>query len=160
MSNPRIVPSVEVLETLKGETFGPGEWLTVDQAMIDAFAQATGDHQWIHVNPKRAAETPFGRTVAHGNLTLALVPRMLAALVEVRSVSEVINCSIQRAVLPTPVPSGARIRLVASLRRALKASSGARNVTWNATVELEGSDKPALDAQLVFLYRPAAPDQS
>ena len=154
MTAPRIVPSIEALEDLAGETLGPGDWVTVDQTMIDAFAEATGDRQWIHVDRERAAATPLGRTVAHGYLTLALLPRLLGELVQVEATSEVLNYAIRRAVFPAPIPCGTRVRLAVGLRSALRAPGGGRSATWDVTIEVEGAERPALDAQVVYLYRP------
>ena len=133
-----------------GLALGPSEWITVDQAMIDQFADATGDHQWIHVDVERARrEMPGGKTIAHGYLTLSLVPRMAATLLEVTRRSRSINYGSNRIRFISPVPAGSRIRLRQRIVGAEEVAGGGVRVTSEMTVELEGQERPALVAELI-----------
>ena len=144
---------VEFPKDLKGhvgEVLGPSEWWTVDQPMIDKFAEATGDHQWIHVDVERAKrEIPGGKTIAHGYLTLALVPRMAATLVKVEKRRHGINYGSNKVRFISPVPAGARIRLRQRIANVEDVSGGGIRVTSEMTVEIEGQDKPALIAETI-----------
>jgi len=139
------------LDAHVGETLGPGEWVAVTQAMIDSFAEATGDHQWIHVDAARAArEMPGGRTIAHGYLTLSLLPRLAQGILRVRNRSRALNYGANRVRFTAPVPSGSRVRL----RQVLKESApveGGRRLVFEAVVEVEGADRPALVAETIML---------
>ena len=135
-----------------GEVLGVSEWVAVTQAMIDTFAEATGDHQWIHVDTARAErEMPGGKTIAHGYLTLSLLPRLAQDIFLIRRRSRGVNYGLNRVRFTGPVPAGARIRL----RSRLKASDpmpGGRRLTFEATVEIEGAARPALVAETMALY--------
>jgi acyl dehydratase len=132
-----------------GRELGPSEWTTVDQAMIDKFADATGDHQWIHVDVERARrELPGGKTIAHGYLTLSLVPRMAQTLMRVTKRSRGLNYGSNKVRFISPVPAGARIRLRQRLARVEEVPGGVR-VTSEMTVEVEGQPKPALVAETI-----------
>jgi len=132
-----------------GRELGPSEWMTVDQPMIDKFAAATGDHQWIHVDVERAKkEMPGGKTIAHGYLTLSLVPRMAATLTRVAKRSRGVNYGSNKVRFINPVPAGARIRLRQRIKNVEDIQGGVR-VTSEMTVEIEGQDKPALVAELI-----------
>jgi acyl dehydratase len=132
-----------------GRELGPSEWMTVDQAMIDKFAEATGDHQWIHVDVERAKrEMPGGKTIAHGYLTLSLVPRMAATLMRVKKRSRGLNYGSNKVRFINPVPAGARIRLRQRIANAESVQGGVR-VTSEMTVEIEGQERPALVAELI-----------
>ena len=132
-----------------GRELGPSEWMTVDQPMIDQFAKATGDHQWIHVDVERAKkEMPGGKTIAHGYLTLSLVPRMAATLTKVKKRSRGVNYGSNKVRFINPVPAGARIRLRQRIKTIEDIQGGVR-VTSEMTVEIEGQDKPALVAELI-----------
>lgn len=132
-----------------GREIGVGDWLLVDQARIDRFAEATGDHQWIHVDPERAArELPGGRTIAHGFLTLSLLPMLSAGIFRIRERSRGVNYGSNRVRFTAPVPSGSRVRL----RQALKAAEpveGGMRLVMESTVEMEGSARPALVAETI-----------
>jgi len=130
-----------------------GAWFTVDQARIDAFADATEDHQWIHVDPERAASGPFGTTIAHGFLTLSLLPRLASSLVEVGGVAMAMNYGLDRVRFLHPVPAGSRVRATTELTAAEPVAQGVR-LSSTVTVEIEGVDKPALVAQALALYVP------
>jgi len=134
-----------------GKTIGTSDWVLVDQAMINAFADATGDHQWIHVDVERAKkEMPGGRTIAHGYLTLSLLPRLGETIYRIRNTSRAINYGANKVRFTNPVPSGSRVRLHYTLKHVEDIKGGVR-LTFDSTVELEGGDKPALVAEAVFL---------
>jgi acyl dehydratase len=132
---------------LVGRQLGPSDWMTVDQAMIDKFADATGDHQWIHVDVERArTEMPDGKTIAHGYLTLSLVPRMAATLMRVKKRSRGVNYGSNKVRFITPVQAGARVRLHQRVVNVEEITGGVR-VTSEMTVEIEGQPRPALVAE-------------
>ncbi|MGE5236642.1 MAG: MaoC family dehydratase [Acidobacteriota bacterium] len=127
-------------------------WREVTQEAVDDFARATGDRQWIHTDPARARlESPFGRTIAHGYLSLSLVPALLFETLEVTGASLVINYGTNRVRFPAPVPVGSRVRLVARIS-GVEEVPGGLQVTLGATVEIEGSPKPAMAAELLYRY--------
>lgn len=139
------------LTGLAGRQLGTSSWLRVDQDRIDLFADATDDHQWIHTDPERArAESPFGGPIAHGYLTLALVIPMWSEVLTVHSVVTSVNYGLNRVRFVNPVPAGGRVRLRATLQRVDELPDGGVQVTVDATVELEGSDRPACAAEVVF----------
>src|SRR6266853_3259029 len=132
-----------------GKELGPSEWLTVTQAMIDKFADATGDHQWIHVDVERAKkEMPGGKTIAHGWLTLSLVPRLASTLYRVKNRSRGINYGANRVRFTGMVPAGSRIRLRLSIK-SVEAVEGGVRTTSSGTMELEGNDRPVLVAETI-----------
>jgi acyl dehydratase len=131
-----------------GKEIGPSEWLTVTQEMIDKFAEATGDHQWIHVDVERARrEMPGGRTIAHGFLTLSLIPRLRPQLMKVENQKRGINYGCNKVRFIAPVPAGGRVRLRQKLTRVDELPDGGLRVSSEMTMELEGSDKPAMVAE-------------
>jgi acyl dehydratase len=133
-----------------GRELGPSEWFTVEQAQIDRFADATGDHQWIHVDVARAArEMPGGKTIAHGFLTLALVPRMAATLVHVTRRSRGLNYGSNKVRFTNAVPAGSRIRLRQRLAEVVEVAGDGVRITSEMTVELEGHERPALVAEVI-----------
>ena len=133
-----------------GKELGPSEWVTVDQAMIDKFAEATGDHQWIHVDVERAKrEMPGGKTIAHGYLTLSLVPRLASTLVRVNKRSRGVNYGSNKVRFTNMVPAGARVRLHQKLVNVEEISGGGVRVTSEMTMEVEGQEKPALVAETI-----------
>jgi acyl dehydratase len=134
-----------------GDEFGPSSWIEVDQERIDAFADATGDHQWIHVEPERAAEGPFGTTIAHGYLTLSLLPVMSYETLPREEGGMSINYGLNRVRFPAPVPSGSRVRGTFHVDGVEEADWG-HQATMTATIEREGGDKPVCVAELVFRY--------
>lgn len=137
------------LQDLVGVELGPTEWLEVTQERIDAFAAVTGDPQWIHTDPERAAEGPFGTTIAHGFLTLSLCVPLLGELLPPAE-TMVVNYGVDRVRFPAPVPSGSRIRGRFRVLGAQESAVGER-VTIEATIECEGVDKPVCVAELVTL---------
>jgi acyl dehydratase len=134
-----------------GEHLGYSEWLTVEQKRIDTFADATDDHQWIHVDPDRAKDGPFGGTIAHGYLTLSLLMPMWSEILDVSGVSTRVNYGLNSVRFPAPVLAGSRIRLGATLVEVSEAKGGVQLVV-DAVIEIEGSVKPACVAQPVFLF--------
>jgi len=155
MEGPLVVPAVSALKEHLGRRLGPSAWTLVDQKRIDAFAEATGDRQWIHVDPARAArESPFGSTVAHGYLTLALAPVLLPDLLEVEGASMVVNYGLDRMRLPGPVPAGARVRLAGEIKGVRDLPNGAARVVLGLQFEVEGRPRPACTADAIYVYFP------
>ena len=136
------------LETLIGEEVAVGDWIEVTQERIQLFADATGDHQWIHLDRERAAAGPFGTTIAHGFLTLSLLPEMAAHAFEVRDTKMGVNYGLNRVRFPAPVPSGSRLRGRFRLLRVEPLEGGAQ-ITMEVTMEREGADKPVCVAESV-----------
>jgi acyl dehydratase len=133
-----------------GDTYGPSTWIEIPQEKIDAFADATGDHQWIHVDPERAKEGPFGSTIAHGYLTLSLLPVASYEVVP-REGGMAINYGLNRVRFPAPVPVGSRVRATFEVV-GLEEHEWGGQATMQASVEREGGDKPVCVAELVFRY--------
>ncbi|MFJ4408916.1 MaoC family dehydratase [Streptomyces sp. NPDC088910] len=138
----RIFDGLTDLADSEGEDLGAGDWIAVDQERIDAFADVTGDHQWIHVDPDRAASGPFGRTVAHGYLTLSLLAELTTRLYRVDNVSFAVNYGLDRVRFVTPVLEGSRIRATARLAEAARLDAAVQ-VRLESTIEIEGSRRPA-----------------
>jgi len=136
------------LQPLVGQEIGVSEWISVEQQRIDQFADATGDHQWIHIDPERAAAGPFKTTVAHGFLTLSLLPEMSASAFEVRDTRMGVNYGLNRVRFPAPVPSGSRLRGRFKLLSYEPIEGGAQ-LTVEVTMEREGSSKPVCVAESV-----------
>ena len=136
------------LQPLVGQDIGTSAWVTVDQARIDQFAQATGDHQWIHTDPGRAAAGPFGTTVAHGFLTLSLVPMLFDSGFAIADVKMGVNYGLNRVRFTAPVPAGGRVR-GRFLLLGYEPLPGGAQLTVQVTIELEGSAKPACVAETV-----------
>ncbi|MGN6743636.1 MAG: MaoC family dehydratase [Amnibacterium sp.] len=147
-------PSPEALLDAVGTDLGTSGWIEIDQARIDRFADATDEHQWIHVDPERAAAGPFGGTIAHGYLSLSLLARVMFELISVDGVALVVNAGSDRVRFLTPVASGSRVRASASIVAAERIPSGIR-VKQSVTLEVEGSDRPALVAETLTVYVPA-----
>jgi acyl dehydratase len=133
-----------------GTVLGPSEWVTVDQPMIDKFAEATGDHQWIHVDVERAKrDMPGGKTIAHGYLTLSMVPRLAATLVRVQKRRHGINYGSNKVRFISPVQAGARVRLRQRLLTVEDVANNGVRVTSEMTIEIEGQERPALVAETI-----------
>jgi acyl dehydratase len=147
----RVVASAAELSNLVGTESVGDEWLTIDQGRIDAFAGATGDFQWIHVEPERAASGPFGATVAHGYLTLALLPTLTEGLLEIGGVRMAVNYGLDKVRFLQPVPVGSRLRARSEVMSVDESQQGYR-VGMKVTVEIEGSDRPALVADTIVLF--------
>jgi acyl dehydratase len=138
----RTFGSIDEFAQAKGETFGPTDWVDVDQERVDTFADATGDHQWIHVDPERAKSGPFGGTIAHGLLTLSLLPELTNRLWTVENVRMGINYGFNEVRFPSPVPVGVRVRMTSVLTD-VRAGEGYVESIVASTIEVEGSTKPA-----------------
>lgn len=136
------------LEPLVGQPIADSDWIMIDQPRIDLFAEATGDHQWIHIDPVRAAAGPFRTTVAHGFLTLSMLPEMGANAMEFRDVRMGVNYGLNRVRFTSPVPVGSRVRGRFKLLE-YKPIEGGAQITFEATIEREGADKPACVAEAV-----------
>ncbi|MDD5564844.1 MAG: MaoC family dehydratase [Thermoanaerobaculaceae bacterium] len=143
---------VRDLPTLTGTAFASPRWIEVTQAQVDEFAHATGDHQWIHVDPERAArESPFHRTIAHGYLSLALVPPLLFEMLEVTGARLVINYGTNKVRFPAPVPVGSRVRLTGEVA-SVEPVEGGFQVLLKVAMEIEGNSKPAMAAEVIYRY--------
>ena len=134
-----------------GDVFGPSSWIDIPQERIDAFADATNDHQWIHVDPERAKDGPFGGTIGHGYLTLSLLPSASYEVVPRQGGSMSINYGLNKVRFPAPVPSGSRVRGTFQVVE-LDEQDWGHQATMQATVERDGGDKPVCVAELVFRY--------
>jgi acyl dehydratase len=144
------VEGIEGLKALRGETIGPSDWREVTQRDIDTFADLTGDHQWIHTDVERAKkESPFGTTVAHGNLTLSLIDGLRIELLRSTGFKLGVNYGWNKVRFPAPVPSGARIRATAEVVEIDDVGGGWWQIVTRFTVEVEGNDKPACVADSV-----------
>ncbi|WP_304047082.1 MaoC family dehydratase [Jatrophihabitans endophyticus] len=144
--------SVEDLEAAAGVELGPTDWFVMEQARIDTFADATEDHQWIHVDPQRAADGPFGTTIAHGFLTLSLVPYFANQLRDLENVAMGINYGLNKVRFPTPVPVGSRMRGRATLLSVERIDGGnapAAQLVNQVSIEIENVAKPACVAEMV-----------
>lgn len=147
------------LAQMVGQEIAVSDWLTVTQALIDAFAEVTGDRQWIHVDPARARrESPFGSTIAHGFLTLALLPAQLDQLVSIRDARMTVNYGLNRVRFPAPVLVDSRIRVHLHLQsvEAIEASERTFQVVWRAEFEAQGATKSVCVAELIVRYYPGA----
>jgi acyl dehydratase len=143
---------IEAMKKRVGEHLGYSDWHEVTQEQVNLFAEATGDHQWIHVDPERAAkESPFGGPVAHGYLTLSLAPVLLGEIYSVSGVSMGLNYGCNRVRFPSPVPVGSRLRLGASLQ-SLEEIAGGAQVVMALTFEVEGKEKPSCVAEAVYRF--------
>lgn len=136
-----------------GQALGHTEWLAIDQQRINLFADATGDHQWIHVDPERAKTGPFGKTIAHGYLTLSLVNLFLPQLIDVRGIKMGVNYGCDKVRFPSPVPVDSRVRGNGELV-AVEEVKGAIQSVVRVTVEIEGSDRPACVVDTISRYFP------
>jgi acyl dehydratase len=149
----RVFTTFEELAAAVGEDLGTTDWLEVTQDRVDAFAEATGDHQWIHVDVERAAAGPFGGTIAHGYLTLALVPHFNAELFALETPGARLNYGVNKVRFPTPVKVGSRIRAHVQVVSLAEVASG-KQLVLRYTVEIEGQPKPACVAETVALLLP------
>ena len=147
---PRTFENLEAFRAAVGEELGSGDWHTVTQDQINLFAEATGDHQWIHVDPEKAAQGPFGTTVAHGYLTVSLLPVLAESVYQIEGLTMGLNYGINRLRFPSPVPVDSRIRATATLREISDIPIGTQAVI-SFVVELEGSEKPACIADVVYV---------
>jgi acyl dehydratase len=148
--------TIEELERAGERDLGTSSWHEITQEQINTFADATGDHQWIHVDPKRAADGPFGTTVAHGYLTLSLLPMLLSEVVSVSDAVMGLNYGTEKIRFTNPVPVGSRVRLRAKLAKTQRRGP---SLIWNVAIEIEieGTEKPALVGEVVYMVA-GAPD--
>lgn len=151
---PTIFEKPEDLKDAIGKKLGESEWLAIEQDRINTFADATGDHQWIHVDPERAADGPFGACIAHGYLTLSLVNMFLPQIVEVRGTRMGVNYGTDKVRFPSPVTVGSRVRGSGELVAAEDTKDGAVQATIRVTVEIEGKDRPACVVDTISRFYP------
>ncbi|GAA2774522.1 MaoC family dehydratase [Saccharopolyspora taberi] len=142
----RVFTSPEEVLAAKGEKLGTSDWLTITQEQVGLFADATLDHQWIHLDTERAAQGPFGGTIAHGYLTLSLLSALNAQIYRFEGVKMGINYGLNKVRFPAPVPVGSRIRCHSELADVTETANGLQ-LTINATIEIEGGEKPACVAE-------------
>ncbi|KAA0919333.1 MaoC family dehydratase [Dietzia sp. ANT_WB102] len=146
----RVFEGLDQVENAIGEHLGFSDWMEITQERVDAFAEATGDHQWIHVDPARAAEGPYGSTIAHGYLTLSLLPVLGADVMDIRGFRMMINYGLGKVRFPAPVRVGSRIRAGVELASLERTPSGAK-LTSVVTIEVEGGGRPAVVAEAIRL---------
>jgi acyl dehydratase len=146
----RTFTSLEDLAGSVGEDLGASDWLTIEQERVDRFAEATGDYQWIHVDVERAKSGPFGGTIAHGYLTLSLVPILGTQIFSIETPGAKLNYGVNKVRFPAPVPVGSRIRAHAKLVDVAEVPAG-RQITFGWTIEIENSPKPGCVAETVVL---------
>jgi len=145
--------SVDALAEKVGEHLGYSEYLTIDQARVNLFADATGDHQWIHVDPERAErESPFGGPIAHGYLTLSLIPDLASQILTVEGVTMGVNYGCEKVRFPSPVPVGSEVRMGAELKSVDKVSEGTYQATLAFSLEVRDAAKPSCVAEVLFRY--------
>jgi acyl dehydratase len=146
----RVLDDLDALSGLTGELLGSSDWLEVDQERVNRFADATGDHQWIHVDVQRAANGPFGGTIAHGYLTLSLIPFLGAQVFSLETPGAKLNYGVNKVRFPSPVRVGSRIRSHVTMGEVTDLPAG-KQLTLRHTIEIEGQDKPACVAETVVL---------
>jgi len=146
-----VLNGIDEVVAAAGSHLGVTDWIEITQERIDGFADATGDHQWIHVDPERAASGPFGSTIAHGYLTLSLSNFFLPQIVDVQGFSMGINVGVNKVRFLAPVPVGSKVRGSAELAEVARLDNGVQTIT-KITIELEGSDKPACIIEAVSRY--------
>jgi len=149
--SPYVIHGVAGLKERVGSLLGTSRWITVDQEMVTTFADLTGDRQWIHVDPERASEGPFGVTVAHGFFTLSLATDLFDDIFTVEDVSMILNYGLNRVRFPAPLPVGSRVRMDVSLAEISEIADGIQ-VVYHLEYEIEGKEKPCCVADLVFRY--------
>jgi len=148
----RVINSVEDAKALEGQEVGLSDWVVIDQYRIDQFAEATADHQWIHVDTRRAeSELPDGKTIAHGYLTLALIPALTSDFIEIPNLARTINFGANKVRFYSPVPAGSRVRARATVLQARR-RAGALLLTSEVRIEVENVSKPACIAEILGMY--------
>ena len=150
----KIFDTLAELSAQVGTTVAVSDWLTISQSQIDLFAQATGDHQWIHVDPVRAAQGPFGTPIAHGFLTLSLIPRFMESSLAVTEVRMGVNYGLNKVRFVSPVPVNSRLRAHLKLLSAEPIDNGGVQQSWEVTIEREGAAKPACVAEALVRQYP------
>lgn len=144
--------SASDLVAAQGEELGTSDWVTITQDAVNLFADATGDHQWIHVDPEKAAAGPFGGTIAHGFMTLSLLPVLMHNIYSVEGIKLAINYGLNKVRFPAPVLVGAKVRGTSTLTKVEDLGDGALQLTVTTTVEIEGGSKPACVAESILRY--------
>jgi acyl dehydratase len=137
------------LPSLSGTAIGTSDWIEISQERIDLFARATDDHQWIHVDPERAADGPFGGTIAHGFLTLSLFIPLWSSLLEVSDATTLVNYGLDKVRFTSPVRAGSRVRLTATLTRVDEVPKGGYQLGVSGTIEIEGQERPAVVIEFI-----------
>lgn len=145
----RVFETLSELQPLVGQMLGTSDWVTIEQERVNLFADATGDHQWIHTDPERAAQGPFGAPIAHGFLTLSLLPTFFESGFEVRQSRMGVNYGLNKVRFPAPVPVGSRLRAHFKLLDFQPIDQGGAQITIEVTVECEGSTKPVCVAESI-----------
>jgi acyl dehydratase len=147
----RTINGADELKSLVGQHLGSSDWLEITQERVNTFAEATGDHQWIHVDPEKAKDGPFGGTIAHGYLTMSLGPVLLPQIVTVTGFSMALNYGLNKLRFPSPVPVGSKLRLSAQLA-AVEDVAGGVQTTYVLTFEVDGQEKPACVAEALYRW--------
>jgi acyl dehydratase len=149
----RAFESLAELEAVVGQDVTVGDWITIDQERVDRFAEATDDRQWIHVDPERAKRGPFGAPIAHGFLTLSLLPHLMASAIDIRNTVMGVNYGLNKVRFPSPVPVGSRLRarfkLLSLEHLPPQMGHPGAQLVWETTIEREGGDKPVCVAETV-----------
>ena len=146
------IQGIAGLKALEGQHLGYSDWLEITQERVNTFADATGDHQWIHVDPERAKDGPFGGTIAHGYLTLSLGPVLMPTILTVSGVRMGVNYGADKVRFLSPVKVGSNVRLGAELSKLEELPGNGAQVYMTFTFEIEGSEKPACVAEIIFRY--------
>ena len=150
-----VIPSLAAVKDYVGVRLGPTDWVTITQQQIDGFAEVTGDRQWIHVDVERASrESPWKTTIAHGYLTLSMAPDLLAQVLAIRGWKTAVNTGLDKLRLSSPVPAGSRVRLSAQIKDARDLPRDGVRITFAIRFDVEGSSKPALLANVNYVYFP------
>ncbi|MFI8100829.1 MaoC family dehydratase [Streptomyces sp. NPDC086023] len=149
---PTTAHGLDELKALTGADLGRTGWLDITQQRVNTFADATGDHQWIHTDPEKAKDGPFGRPIAHGYLTLSLVIPLFGELLEIAGTTMSVNYGLEKVRFPSPVPVGARIRLHGAVGTVEEVKGNGVQMPLTFTVEVEGTDKPACVAEAVYRH--------
>jgi acyl dehydratase len=151
VSEPTRVTGIDGLKSLVGQQVGPSEWEEITQERVNLFADATGDHQWIHVDPQRAAAGPYRGTIAHGYLTLSLIPYLMPKILRIDGFSAGINYGCDRVRFPAPVPVGSKLRCAATVESVTDVPGGVQ-VALAVTLQVEGQDKPSCVANVLVRH--------
>lgn len=152
MPAPRTATGLDEIKALAGTDLGRTDWLEITQDRVNTFADATGDHQWIHTDPERAATGPFGAAIAHGYLTLSLIIPLFGDLLDIAGTSMSINYGLDKVRFPSPVKVGAKVRLHGVVESVEEVRGNGVEMRLAFTVEIEGSDKPACAAQAIYRH--------
>ncbi|WP_395105105.1 MaoC family dehydratase [Actinomadura sp. SCN-SB] len=148
------VNGIDELKAKQGEDLGHSAWIEVSQDRVNTFADATGDHQWIHVDVERAKAGPFKGTIAHGYLTLSLLIPMWSELLRIEGIGMAVNYGLNKVRFPAPVPAGSKVRLAATIKEITDVAGGGVQAVVDATIECDATDKPVCVAQVVYRYYP------